>query len=359
MKRIVSLVFFSLFIQGFLSCSSSDEQAVSPNQKVLIKAVDVSYIPLIESESTVYKFNSVAQDPLVTLKNSGCNTVRIRLWKNPTVNQSTFAEVKTLAIRAKQLGFKVWLTVHYSDTWADPANQTTPTEWQSLNFTDLKTAAVNYTSTILTEIQPDIIQIGNEINSGLLWPQGNLIDNESQSLQLISAISSKIRTQTPNTKIMLHYAGIGSGATWFFNKMSSVNYDYIGLSYYPIWHGKNLSDVNATITSLGQTYNKKVIIAETSYPFTLGYNDLTNNVVGQNDQLITTYPATSEGQKNYVLAIKNIVKQNTYGLGFCYWGGEWVAFRGTESTNGSSWENQALWDLNFNALPVMDAFGEN
>ena len=158
---------------------------------------------------------------------------------------------------------------------------------------------------------------------------------------------------------MIHYAGIGSGATWFFNKMSSINYDYIGLSYYPVWHGKNLSDLNTTITTLGQTHNKKVIIAETAYPFTLNWNDWTNNIVGQNDQLIPTYPASNDGQKNFILAIKNLVKQNSKGLGFCYWGAEWIAFRGPTATNGSSWENQALWDFNNNALPVMDAFSQN
>jgi arabinogalactan endo-1,4-beta-galactosidase len=347
------IIIFLLF-----SCSNKEENTAidTTSSNYLIKAVDVSFLPLIESEGTIYKNNNVPQDALATLKIAGCNTVRIRLWKNPTVNQSTFNEVKVLAIRAKNAGFKVWLSVHFSDTWADPANQTTPTEWQSLGFTDLKTAAENYTSTILTEINPDIIQIGNEINSGLLWPYGHLINNESQSLQLIEAISSKIRTQKPNTKIMLHYAGIGSEATWFFNKMSTIDYDYIGLSYYPIWHGKSLSDVNATITSLGQAHNKKVIIAETAYPFTLNWNDLTNNIVGQNDQLISTYLASNEGQKDFVLSIKNLVKQNEYGIGFCYWGGEWVAFRGPISNNGSSWENQALWDFDNNALPVMDAF---
>lgn len=347
------IIIFLLF-----SCSNKEENTAidTTSSNYLIKAVDVSFLPLIESEGTIYKSNNVPQDALETLKIAGCNTVRIRLWKNPTVNQSTFNEVKELAIRAKNAGFKVWLSVHFSDTWADPANQTTPTEWQTLGFTDLKTAAENYTSTILTEINPDIIQIGNEINSGLLWPYGHLINNESQSLQLIEAISSKIRTQKPNTKIMLHYAGIGSEATWFFNKMSTIDYDYIGLSYYPIWHGKSLSNVNATITSLGQAHNKKVIIAETAYPFTLNWNDLTNNIVGQNDQLISTYLASNEGQKDFVLAIKNLVKQNEYGIGFCYWGGEWVAFRGPTSSNGSSWENQALWDFNNNALLVMDAF---
>ena len=363
-------IFILLAVLLLAACSSNDSGVpastpiASPTpiptpSESFIRGVDVSFIPLIESENVIYKHNGVAQDPLTTLKNAGCNTVRIRLWKNPSVNQSTFNEVKTLAARAKNAGFKVWLTVHYSDTWADPGNQTTPAEWQNLSFNNLKTAVENYTATILSEINPDIIQIGNEINSGFLWPVGHLINNESQSLQLIAAISTKIRTQSPSTKIMLHYAGIGSGATWFFNKMSAINYDYIGLSYYPIWHGKNLSDVNSTITSLGQTHNKKVIIAEISYPFTLNWNDYTNNVLGQSDQLIPTYPASNEGQKNFVMAIKNLVKQNSNGLGFCYWGGEWIAFRGPQSTNGSSWENQALWDFNFNSLPVMDAFSQN
>ena len=113
--------------------------------------------------------------------------------------------------------------------------------------------------------------------------------------------------------------------------------------------------VKNTINSLSATHNKKVIIAETAYPFTLDWNDWTNNIMGLESQLITTYPATPAGQKSYLLAIKNLVKETTNGIGFCYWGSEWVAFRGTESTNGSSWENQALWDFNFNALPVMDA----
>ena len=102
-----------------------------------------------------------------------------------------------------------------------------------------------------------------------------------------------------------------------------------------------------------------MIIAETAYPFTLGYNDYTNNILGLANQLVPTYPATNQGQMEFLLAIKNLVKQNSRGLGFCYWGAEWVAFRGPTATNGSSWENQALWDFNNNALPVMDAFSQN
>jgi arabinogalactan endo-1,4-beta-galactosidase len=364
MKSVFKFVYF-IFALFVLSCSSNASDVTPapipniPTSDDFIRAADMSYLPLIESEGTIFKKNGVAENALTTLKNAGCNTIRIRIWKNPSDNHSGLAEVKALALRVKQAGMKVWLTVHYSDTWADPGNQTPPSDWTSLSFANLKTAVSNYTTLLMTEIQPDIIQIGNEINSGFLWPQGHLINNESQCLQLVSAASTAIRNQSATTKIMIHYAGIGSGATWFFNKMSSINYDYIGLSYYPVWHGKILSDVNATITSLGETHNKKVIIAETAYPFTLGYNDYTNNILGLANQLVPTYPATNQGQKEFLLAIKNLVKQNSRGLGFCYWGAEWVAFRGPTATNGSSWENQALWDFNNNALPVMDAFSQN
>jgi arabinogalactan endo-1,4-beta-galactosidase len=364
MKSVFKFVYF-IFALFVLSCSSNASDVTPapipniPTSDDFIRAADMSYLPLIESEGTIFKKNGVAENALTTLKNAGCNTIRIRIWKNPSDNHSGLAEVKALAVRVKQAGMKVWLTVHYSDTWADPGNQTPPSDWASLSFANLKTAVSTYTTLLMTEIQPDIIQIGNEINSGFLWPQGHLINNESQCLQLISAASTAIRNQSATTKIMIHYAGIGSGATWFFNKMSSINYDYIGLSYYPVWHGKILSDVNATITSLGETHNKKVIIAETAYPFTLGYNDYTNNILGLANQLVPTYPATNQGQKEFLLAIKNLVKQNSRGLGFCYWGAEWVAFRGPTATNGSSWENQALWDFNNNALPVMDAFSQN
>jgi arabinogalactan endo-1,4-beta-galactosidase len=318
----------------------------------------MSYLPLIESEGTTYKHNNVAEDAVTTLKNAGCNTIRIRLWQNPSDGHSSLNEVKALALRVKQAGMKVWLTVHYSDTWADPGSQTKPVAWQSLNFTDLKTAVSNYTTQIMTEINPDIIQIGNETNDGLLWPEGKLSTNESQYIELVSTAVNAVRSKSTTTKIMLHYAGI-SGSDWFFSKVANVDYDYIGLSYYPIYHGKSLTDLQNKMNTLGQLYNKKVVIAETAYPFTFGYNDYTNNIIGLSSQIIPAYAASNEGQKQYLLAIKNLVKQSTNGIGFCYWGAEWVAFRGPTSTNGSPWENQALWDFTNNSLPVMDVFNAN
>jgi arabinogalactan endo-1,4-beta-galactosidase len=352
-KFLTAIIFLFLL----LSCSSVDTNENQIIQDTFIKTADMSFLPLIESEGTLfYNANNQVENALITLKNAGCNTIRIRLWKNPSVNQSTLNEVALLAQRVKNTGMKVWLCVHYSDTWADPGNQTTPAEWQALSYSDLKTAVSNYTTTVVNLIQPDIIQIGNEINNGFLWPNGNFITNENQFLQLLSAAISSVRNQSPNTKIMLHYAGIGTDATWFYTKVTTIDYDYIGLSYYPIWHGKNLSEVATTINTLGQTFNKNVIIAETSYPFTLGYNDWTNNILGSTDQIIPVYPATPEGQKNFMLALKSTIKSTQKGMGFCYWGTEWVAFRGTQSTNGSPWENQAMWDFDNKALPVMQVF---
>ncbi|HNP32955.1 MAG TPA: glycosyl hydrolase 53 family protein [Flavobacterium sp.] len=352
MKRFILF----LLTSTLFSCSSGNNP--EPAQDEFVRAADMSYLPLIESEGTIYKHNGATEDAITTLKNAGCNTIRIRLWKNPSDGHCGFTEGKTLAQRVKTAGLKVWLTVHYSDTWADPANQNKPVAWQSVDFNALKTAVADYTNQIMTEINPDIIQIGNETNDGMLWPDGKLSTNENQYLQLVTAAVTSVRSKSSTTKIMLHYAGI-SGSDWFFSKVAAIDYDYIGLSYYPIWHGKSLTDLQNKMNSLGQLYNKKVLIAETAYPFTLSWNDYTNNIVGLDSQIIPAYTASNDGQKQYLTAIKNLVKQSSNGIGFCYWGAEWVAFRGPTATNGSTWENQALWDFTNNSLPVMDAFNAN
>lgn len=367
MKKILTILSLLTLTVTQFACSSSD----SPDTPVVvdppvviaddfIRGADISFLPEIEKAGVVFTNNGKTEDMLSTLKNSGCNTIRIRLWKNPANGHSGLAEVKTLAARVKKAGLKVWLTVHYSDDWADPAVQTTPAEWKDLSFADLKTAVASYTSTIITEINPDIIQIGNEINSGLLWPQGHLINKEAQCIDLLKTASATVRSKAPKTKIMIHYAGVKASDTdWFFSKVKDVDYDYIGLSFYPIWHGKDLTVVKSTIDALGTKFSKKVLIAETAYPFTLGFDDWTDNIVGQEDQLVSGYPATPEGQKSFVLAIKDLVKTSKSGIGFAYWGGEWVSFKGDQAKNGSTFENQAFYDFSNKSLPVLQVFSLN
>jgi arabinogalactan endo-1,4-beta-galactosidase len=169
--------------------------------------------------------------------------------------------------------------------------------------------------------------------------------------------SDAIRAKSATTKIMIQFAGIEAASTnWFFDKMKPIDYDYIGLSYYPVWHGKDMSVLKNTVNNLGKKYGKKVAIAETSYPFTLLWNDWTNNIVGLESHLVSGYPATPEGQKNFVLAVRKIVQESPSGLGFAYWGGEWIAFKGNQATNGSTFENQAFYDFTNKSLPIFEAF---
>lgn len=341
----------------FVSCSSDDKKKASPSdpEPEFIRGADLSFLPEIEAAGTTFYRNGQPEDPLLTLKNAGCNYVRLRLWKNPENGHSTLAEVKTMAGRVRAAGLKVWLTVHYSDSWADPGQQTTPGEWQGLSFPQLKSAVTAYTGQILSEIQPDLIQIGNETNDGFLWPSGRLTTQEAQFLELLAAASATIRDTAPDTKIMLHFAGL-EGADWFFGKTAGIDFDYIGLSYYPFWHGKSFTQLRTTIENLGMTHQKPVIIAETAYPFTLEWADWTNNTVGLEEQLVPGFPASPAGQKSFLTSLKNTVRGTEWGKGFAYWGTEWMAWNGPESTQGSSAENMALWDFQHNALPALDAF---
>jgi len=256
----------------------------------------------------------------------------------------------------KTHGFKTWLTLHYSDSWADPGQQNPPSQWQGISFSALKDSVYNYTKKVMQEMQPDYIQIGNEINTGILHPYGDLATNHQNFIELVQQGSLAVRERSMDCKIILHYAGI-EHADWFFTQVNQIDYDIIGLSYYPIWHGKSLTALKTRMQELSNIHNKKILIAETAYPFTLEWNDWTNNIVGLDEQLILPeYPATPEGQRNFIRQIKTLTKELENGIGFCYWGAELTAWKGNQSTDASPWENQALFDFNNKALSVLNEF---
>lgn len=358
---------FVLLAVFFISCSGSgdnDDPVIPPvitppteTPTPFISAADLSFLPMLDSKNIQF-YNEKGEyiQMLSFLKSKGLNTVRIRIWNHPENVHSSFEEVKQFSEKVKAAGLKVWITVHYSDTWADPGSQTPPKKWQNISYAALKDSVKVYTTKIMTEIDPEYIQIGNEINSGFLFPYGKISDNETQFIELLSEGIKAVRANSSTSKIMIHFAGMNN-SDWFYNKVKNLDYDIIGLSYYPIWHGKSLSNVSTTLTSLSEKYQKDILIAETAYPFTLGWNDWTNNIVGEDNQLILPdFPATASGQQNFLNNIKTIVSQTNKGIGFCYWGGEWVAFDGPESKNGSSWENQALFNFENIALQVVDEF---
>lgn len=348
MKKMLFLLFVSLF-----SCQKEKGEAPVAATADLVAAMDLSRFPEMSLANPVFYDQLGNQaDFLAVLRSSGVNTARLRLWVNPANQHSGFAEVQQFSQTLKAQGFDIWLNLHYSDTWAHPGQQYAPAGWQTLSFADLKDSMYNYTQQVVAQIQPEYVQIGNEINDGLLYPHGYIL-NFTKFYDLLATGIAAVRTHAPQTKIILHFAGVEL-APWFFEDIMDLDYDIIGLSYYPLWHGKSLADVKQQLARLSTACNKPILIAETSYPFTLAWNDQTHNVVGQESQLILPdYPATVAGQRDFVARLRSLIEETPQGLGICYWGGEWVAWRGNQATNGSTWENQALFDFDNKALPAL------
>lgn len=345
-----------ILIALFTSCDKNDPSTEPLKNDEFVSAVDISAYPQISSANpTFYDSEGQEADFLDILKANGVNTVRLKLWVNPADEHSGYDEVKTFSETLKSRGFKTWLTLHYSDTWADPGHQETPVQWQGMNISELEDEVYSYTEKIVSEMKPEYIQIGNEINSGFLHPIGKISSNKENFKALIDAGIAATRANSSDTKIILHYAGT-EGSGWFYNQLSSLDYDIIGLSYYPIWHGKSLGNLQNTMNTLSKTHEKQIIIAETAYPFTLSWNDWTNNIVGLNEQLISEYPASPEGQSKFIADVRDLMIDLENGLGFCYWGAELIAWRGDQASDGSVWENQALFDFNNKALPVLEEF---
>ncbi len=352
------VLFISLII---ISCDKeSDKNQYIPTSDLddtLIRAADLSFLPGIEAEGTIYYNLNGQQAPAMTiLAEAGMNTVRVRLWHKPASMHSDLAEVKTFAAKIKAHGLKLWLSVHYSDTWADPGYQYKPEAWKNLEPAVLNDSIYNYTTRVVRALEPDYIQIGNEINSGFIWPEGHT-SNPDQFLKMLASGCKAVRDNSDDCRIILHFAGY-DGADDFFNLVRTIDYDLIGISFYPIWHGKNLNLLQSSIRILAVKYNKKLVIAETAYPFTLGWNDWTDNILGDSSQLIPDFPPTPDGQQTFLEKIRRISESKPLLSGFAYWGAEWIAYRGPEAINGSPWENQALFDFNNKALPAISAFSK-
>lgn len=358
MKKIS---FIAILLFALISCKKTNTTTPETPivQSTIIRGADLSYLPEIESAGTVfYDSTGTAMDPLQIFKENGCNTVRLRLWYQPTTVHSSFQEVLAFSKIVHNTGMKVWLDIHYSDTWADQGHQAKPASWASLSTQVLEDSVYQYTKRVVGAIQPDYVQIGNEINDGFLWNDGKT-SNTNTFIALLNQGIKAAKEADDSTKIILHFAGY-KGAFWFYRLLQShnVNYDIIGISYYPWWHGKDMNVMEDSLSRLSTVFNKKVVIAETAYPFTLGWNDWTNNTIGDSSQLITQFPPTPQGQKNYLLSLRSILNKNPNNMGFCYWEPDWVAFKGPQAKDGSSWENLTLFDFQNKALPGMDVFNK-
>ena len=359
-KNLIILILSVLLI----SCSKDDSEPViieNPSSNVFYYGADLSYVNEMEDCGALYKdSNENFKDPYKIFAEAGTNLVRIRLWHNPTwTNYSNINDVKKSIQRAKSEGMKVLLDFHYSDSWADPSNQEIPAAWlNQINNTELLGDLVyNYTFDTLNELYnsnlfPEIVQIGNEINAMILqngevkWPI-DWLRNSALINKGIKAVRDISNQKNKKIEIMLHIAQPENALWWFGEAFNAgiTDFDWIGLSYYPLWSEYNLNTIDVPLKNLIETYDKKLMIVETAYPFTLTNADSANNIIGEN-ALIPGYPASQQGQLDYLNDLKTKISESG-GQGIIYWEPAWVSTNcKTLWGQGSHWDNATLFDHN-------------
>ena len=356
---------------------------------------DLSTLEEEEACGACYYDGGRAGDAMAILQAHGVNCVRLRLWNDPYdgagapygAGTCDLARVMRLAARAKACGLPWLLDLHYSDFWADPGKQRIPKAWQGLAEEELCGAVYAFTAGTLQSLKeaglaPDAVAVGNEITNGLLWPTGKR-PNDAAMTRLINAGIRATRETAPQAAVMLHLDQGGNNAMyrgWFDSYFANggADFDQIGLSYYPFWHG-SLQQLADNMHDLAARYGKPMIVAETSMAFTYEPYALhgedgeavrkplaANRTLGQN----VPYPGTPEGQKAFLEDLAAVIRGVPDGLGrgLIWWEPAWVPVPGCGWANGpalayikeqgpggNEWANQCLFDYNGNALPALYA----
>jgi len=313
---------------------------------------DVSFLAKREQDGVVFKENGQPVDVLVLLRAHHYNWVRLRIFHDPAAAPDKLPNdlpyTLALARRAKALGFHILLDLHYSDSWADPAKQPTPAAWSKLKHKQLVQQVFAYTRDTIAAfaaqgLMPDMVQVGNEVTDGMLWPDGKLPDNWDNFADLLKAGIAGVdagRGAAPKPRIMIHIERSGDydAAVWFFDNLIAhhVPFDVIGLSYYPFWHG-NLANLRGNLHDLALRYRLPIIVVETAYNWT----------PGAMTQKKADFPETPEGQLEFLRALNAAVRgvPNGLGQGVFWW----------EPAAGGPLRGRSFFDHDGNALPVITA----
>jgi arabinogalactan endo-1,4-beta-galactosidase len=237
---------------------------------------DLSFLKQAEDRGTVFKDGGQAKPGLQIFHDHGYNWIRLRVFHTPRELPNSLAYTITLAQQARKLGFKFLLDFHYSDTWADPGKQFIPAAWKGKSHEELVQAAFEYTRDTIRAfhdagVLPEMVQIGNEVIAGMLWPDGKLPDHWDHFADLLKAGIRGVdagRGTGPKPRIMIHIdrGGDQKGTQYFFDKLASfgVEFDVIGQSYYPWWHG-TLLDLRDNLDFMARTYRKDIMLVEVAY----------------------------------------------------------------------------------------------
>lgn len=347
----VLIICATLLLMG--SCQPINPTPAPTSKTTLLRGTDFSQLPKIEQQGFIfYTQDSTAIDPLLLLKDKGINCIRLKVWNNPT-GDASLNELMPLVQRIKNHELLLMLTLHYSNSWSDPGQQVIPSQWSNLSQAVLLDSVYSFTRNVIELLEPDYVQIGNEINHGFMHPAG-LRNGNGNFQHLLQAGVSAVKSVDTSITTLIHFAGY-TNAQALFQTIDTIDFDAVGLSYYPMWHGKNLSDLETACFDLRDDLGRPVFLLETSYPFTLDWADWTNNHIGSTDQIIDDFPPTRHGQAAFIAAMRQI--SDSLGTGLVYWGGELVPYMGPQSQQGSPYENQALFNFNGVELPVISALG--
>jgi len=275
--KTVFIFLFTAFV--FAACKKKDSSP-EPNpprgNQFFAKGGDVSWLTQMEAEGQkFYDNNGTEMDCMELLKSLGVNAIRLRAWVDPSASGGwcNTADLVTKAVRAKNLGMKILIDLHYSDWWADPGKQNKPAAWASQDFNTLKTSVYNYTAEVMNAlktsgIKPEWVQIGNETNDGMLWPDGKASTNMVNFAQLINTGYDAVKSVSDSSKVIVHISnGFDNNLfRWMFDGLKSNNakWDVIGMSLYP--SPANWSTLNdqclANMNDMISRYNKEIMICE-------------------------------------------------------------------------------------------------
>ncbi|WP_438347676.1 glycoside hydrolase family 53 protein [Paenibacillus sp. FA6] len=338
---------------------------------LFIKGMDISFLDEIEQSGGQFYDGNTLMDGLELFQHKGTNSIRLRIWNNPSGGYCNLERTLALAKRIKDKGLHFLLDFHYSDEWADPAHQTKPKAWEGLGLQELNVAVYRYTAEVLLALKeqgtlPDMVQIGNEITPGMLWDEGKVDgewDRDEQWEIFTRLVKSGIRAARdvyPEVQIMIHIdrGGDAVASQYFYDRFQQygVEYDIIGLSFYPWWHG-TLDDLRLNLEGLANKYDKDIIVVEIAYPWTLDAPEGFPLIVNDEAQLHPGYPATKDGQAQYIRDIVQLIREVPCGKGkgFYYWEPCWTPNKAEWSVgHANNWSNLTLVDYGGRVLPALE-----
>lgn len=371
-RRVAPALTTAMVLVGALIAATVGQPSTPPTLR--IRGADISFTLQEEAINQLLSDNGTTAPIETILAGHGANYARLRLWVDPPSGTSDLKSTLELARRARAAGLQLLLDLHYSDSWADRTTQQIPAAWRGLSQAELQNTVENYSREVVAAFArqgtpADIVQIGNEVTHGMLWPHGRIYpasgENWAGFVELLKAGARGARAGNPDHAplIMIHTdtGGDKDASVYFFDrlKQQGVNFDLVGLSYYPFWHG-SLATLRDNLHSLAARYGKDIIIAETAYPWTLGNGGNVPSVVSSAAALpdLRAYPATPHGQAKFFEALNRILREvpDGHGAGYFIWEPGWLPGVPADARTGNTHSNLTLFDWWGRGLPALDAF---